>query len=159
MTAARPQDVEEKIRIVFQETLFGPETIDPDIDFAHDFPEECRPNLPKEMQYFRKFGDTYLTIDMLLSFTHFNRQGKFVSLTFLFRLHGGSDCSHHHPLPTCTGGLAAQTHPQSDHGRPLPPSCCWCGAGVAIIEKQTPEGKVSVRICKSPNHGGEYHIR
>jgi hypothetical protein len=30
---------------------------------------------------------------------------------------------------------------------------------VAIIEKQTPEGKVSVRVCKSPNHGGEYHIR
>lgn len=42
-----------------------------------------------------------------------------------------------------------------------PPIClCVCATtGVAIIEKQTPEGKVSVRVCKSPNHGGEYHIR
>lgn len=106
--------MEEKIRIVFQETLFGPETIDPDIDFAHDFPEECRPNLPKEMQYFRKFGDTYLTIDMLLSFTHFNRQGKFVRLTLSFLVYtAGSGCSHHHRLPTYLhrGRLAAQTHP------------------------------------------------
>lgn len=36
---------------------------------------------------------------------------------------------------------------------------CCDPTGVAIIEKQTPEGKVSVRVCKSPNHGGEYHIR
>jgi hypothetical protein len=70
------KDVEDKIRIVFQETLFGPEHIDPDVDFSSDFPPDARPNLPKELQYFRKFGDTTLTIDMLLSFTHFNRQGE-----------------------------------------------------------------------------------
>jgi hypothetical protein len=67
--------VEEKIRIVFQETLFGPEQIDPEVDFSADFPEGDRPNLHKELKYFTKFGDATLTIDMLLSFTHFNRQG------------------------------------------------------------------------------------
>jgi CRP-like cAMP-binding protein len=65
-------DVEAKIRAVFQETLFGPIDVDPNVDFAPDYPMEKRPDLLKESQYFRKFGDTFLEMDMLLSFTHFD---------------------------------------------------------------------------------------
>ena len=74
---------------MFQETLFGPEHIDHDVDFAADFPKDWRPNLPKELQYFRKFGDTTLTIDMLLSFTHFNRQGEMGGLVGEHRVSQG----------------------------------------------------------------------
>ena len=68
-------EVEARIRTVFQETLFGPEAVDYDADFAPELPPECRPDLLKELRYFRKFGDTFLEIDMLLRFTHFNAQG------------------------------------------------------------------------------------
>jgi len=68
-------DVEAKIRTVFQETLFGPEAIDYDADFGPEVPLEQRPDLLKELRYFRKFGDTFLEIDMLLRFTHFDAHG------------------------------------------------------------------------------------
>lgn len=68
-------DVEAKIRTVFQETLFGPETIDYEADFAPEVAPDSRPDLLKELRYFRQFGDTFLEIDMLLRFTHFNAQG------------------------------------------------------------------------------------
>jgi hypothetical protein len=68
-------EVEAKIRTVFQETLFGPEAIDYDADFAPDVPPEQRPDLLKELRYFRKFGDQFLEIDMLLRFTHFDAKG------------------------------------------------------------------------------------
>lgn len=69
------QEVEDKIRAVFQETLFGPLAIDADADFAHDYPVEKRPELLKESGYFRKFGDTFLEMNMLLRFTHFDAAG------------------------------------------------------------------------------------
>lgn len=69
------KEVEDKIRVVFQETLFGPKTIDADSDFAPDYPPEKRPDLLKEAMYFRKFGDTFLEMDMLLQFTHFDGAG------------------------------------------------------------------------------------
>ena len=65
------KEVEDRIRTVFQETLFGPETINRDVDYTRDYPDGDKPDLPKELQYFRRYGDTTLTIDMFLSFTHF----------------------------------------------------------------------------------------
>jgi CRP-like cAMP-binding protein len=69
------QEVEDKIRRVFQETLFGPRSIDANADFAADYPVEKRPDLLKESLYFRKFGDTFLEMNMLLRFTHFDAAG------------------------------------------------------------------------------------
>ena len=59
-------DMEERIRAVFQETLFGPEEIDLDHDFAEEYPVEQRPDLKKELAYFRMFGDTRMELSMLL---------------------------------------------------------------------------------------------
>ncbi|TMW67334.1 hypothetical protein Poli38472_012450 [Pythium oligandrum] len=71
-------DVEKRIRQVFQETLFGPATLDLTHDFPHSTPPERVPDLQKELDYFRKFGDTLITLDMLLKFTHFNDQNEAV---------------------------------------------------------------------------------
>ena len=71
----RSQEVEKRIRIMFQETLFGPVSIDPSVDFAPEYPVEKRPDTMKELKFFRKFGDTDMTLDMLLCFTHFNLNG------------------------------------------------------------------------------------
>ena len=68
-------EVEDKIRAVFQETLFGPLAIDADADFAPGYPMDKRPDLLKESLYFRKFGDTFLEINMILQFTHFDAAG------------------------------------------------------------------------------------
>lgn len=65
-------DVELRIRQVFQETLFGPATLDLRKDFPHSTPSEEYPDLQRELEYFRKFGDTLITLDMLLKFTHFD---------------------------------------------------------------------------------------
>jgi glyoxylase-like metal-dependent hydrolase (beta-lactamase superfamily II) len=46
--------------------------IDRDVDFAEDYPKESRPDLRKELSHFRKFGDKWMELDMLLRFTHFN---------------------------------------------------------------------------------------
>ncbi|DAZ95077.1 TPA: hypothetical protein N0F65_002971 [Lagenidium giganteum] len=70
------QDVEKRIRQVFQETLFGPATLDLRLDFPHSTPPSMYPDLKKELEYFRKFGDTLITLDMLLKFTHFNELGE-----------------------------------------------------------------------------------
>ncbi|CAK4589622.1 unnamed protein product [Aphanomyces euteiches] len=74
------QEVEDRIRRVFQETLFGPQVI----DIAHDFPAsaapETFPDLMAELGYFRKFGSMLMTLDMLLKFTHFdNNVARIVS--------------------------------------------------------------------------------
>lgn len=68
-------EVEDKIRAVFQETLFGPLAIDADADFAPGYPMDKRPDLLKESLYFHKFGDTFLEINMILQFTHFDAAG------------------------------------------------------------------------------------
>lgn len=69
-------DVELRIRQVFQETLFGPASLDLTADFPHSTPPELYPDLQKELEYFRKFGDTLITLDMLLKFTHFDEHGE-----------------------------------------------------------------------------------
>ncbi|KAH7461881.1 hypothetical protein PRIC1_006040 [Phytophthora ramorum] len=69
-------DVETRIRQVFQETLFGPAELDLRNDFPQSTPPEQFPDLRKELEYFRKFGDTLITLDMLLTFTHFDANGE-----------------------------------------------------------------------------------
>lgn len=69
------QEVEDKIRAVFQETLFGPIEIEADADFAPGYSMDKRPDLLKESLYFRKVGDTFLEINMILQFTHFDAAG------------------------------------------------------------------------------------
>ncbi|ETV80522.1 hypothetical protein H257_06784 [Aphanomyces astaci] len=68
------QDAEDRIRRVFQETLFGPQQIDIEHDFPVSAPPSSYPDLPAELGYFRKFGNTLISLDMLLKFTHFNAQ-------------------------------------------------------------------------------------
>lgn len=69
-------DVEIRIRQVFQETLFGPATLDLKHDFPYSTPPDLYPDLQKELEYFRKFGDTLITLDMLLKFTHFDDKNE-----------------------------------------------------------------------------------
>eukprot|EP01103_Thecamoeba_quadrilineata_P015374 TRINITY_DN483_c0_g2_i1.p1 TRINITY_DN483_c0_g2~~TRINITY_DN483_c0_g2_i1.p1 ORF type:complete len:809 (+),score=173.18 TRINITY_DN483_c0_g2_i1:72-2498(+) len=72
------QKGENVIRRVFQETLFGPEVIDNDDEFAKSLPPEKRPDLKKELNYFRRnpFNlSELLQIETLLRFTHFNDGG------------------------------------------------------------------------------------
>ncbi|ETL98233.1 hypothetical protein L917_04657 [Phytophthora nicotianae] len=69
-------DVESRIRQVFQETLFGPAELDLRNDFPQATPPEQFPDLRKELEYFRKFGDTLISLDMLLTFTHFDANGE-----------------------------------------------------------------------------------
>jgi CRP-like cAMP-binding protein len=69
-------DVEVRIRQVFQETLFGPAILDLQNDFPHSTPSELYPDLKKELEYFRKFGDTLISLDMLLKFTHFDDKNE-----------------------------------------------------------------------------------
>ncbi|GMF47428.1 unnamed protein product [Phytophthora fragariaefolia] len=70
------EDVETRIRQVFQETLFGPVELDLRNDFPQSTPPDQFPDLRKELEYFRKFGDTLITLDMLLTFTHFDENGE-----------------------------------------------------------------------------------
>ncbi len=60
--------MEARFRAVFQETLLGPQTIDSNIDFDPRFPKEQRPDLRAEMDFFAKFGQTRLSVDLLIDF-------------------------------------------------------------------------------------------
>ncbi|KAJ0397474.1 hypothetical protein P43SY_006158 [Pythium insidiosum] len=71
-------EVEQRIRQVFQETLFGPASLDLRADFPELTPEDQIPDLQRELEYFRKFGDTLITLDMLLKFTHFDDKNEAV---------------------------------------------------------------------------------
>jgi len=75
------EETKKDIETVFQETLLGPKTIDPDVDFDDSFPKERRPDLKKELGFFRKFGDTILTIDMLLEFVIMDSKSKRVEIS------------------------------------------------------------------------------
>eukprot|EP01103_Thecamoeba_quadrilineata_P002514 TRINITY_DN12464_c0_g1_i1.p1 TRINITY_DN12464_c0_g1~~TRINITY_DN12464_c0_g1_i1.p1 ORF type:complete len:817 (+),score=167.81 TRINITY_DN12464_c0_g1_i1:39-2489(+) len=69
---------ETVIRRVFQETLFGPEVIDNDDEFPPSYPKEDRPDLRKELNYFRRNPfktSELLQIETVLRFTHFNDKG------------------------------------------------------------------------------------
>lgn len=68
--------VEADIRRVFQETLFGPEVIHIEEDYVPGSIDKADlPDLAKELGCFRVFGDQKISIDMLLSFNHFDAQG------------------------------------------------------------------------------------
>lgn len=69
------KDAEQRIRSVFQETLFGPRQINTSDDYPDQVPLEHRADLSKELRFFRKFGDKLLQLDMLLEFSHFDSSG------------------------------------------------------------------------------------
>jgi len=69
---------EKLIRAVLQETLFGPENPNEylDAEFQTDEGIACRPDLEKELGYFRNNPfkpDEKMQIDTLLQFTHFDK--------------------------------------------------------------------------------------
>ena len=74
------EDVKKRIQRVFQETLLGPTHWDPTVDFDPSFPVERRPDLMRELAYFRKFGDKLISVDMLLSFAVFDDKTGAVTL-------------------------------------------------------------------------------
>ena len=69
------EEVEERIRMVMQETLLGPNEIDIESDFADDYPRENMPDLRKELDYFGNFMGKKLTVDGLLGFNRLNPKG------------------------------------------------------------------------------------
>jgi glyoxylase-like metal-dependent hydrolase (beta-lactamase superfamily II) len=68
-------EVEERIRVVMQETLLGPIDIDIESDFADHYPRENMPDLRKELDYFGVFMGKKLTVDGLLDFNQFSDDG------------------------------------------------------------------------------------
>ena len=71
-------EAEARLRAVFQETLFGPKRPSADVDYHWSVPEDARANLQAESEHFRYFGDTYLDVDKLITFTHFDTKGQTV---------------------------------------------------------------------------------
>ena len=69
------KEIEERIRSVFQETLFGPN----EINLAQDFPAgtlaKDMPDLRKELDYFRVFDGRLMQLEDLLEFIVFNEDG------------------------------------------------------------------------------------
>lgn len=69
---------EETVRRIFQETLLGPREIDISGEFGPSTPEDARPDLRKELEYFahNPFNPSeIMTIDDLIKFTHFSEDG------------------------------------------------------------------------------------
>lgn len=56
------EDAEKRIRALMQETLLGPATIDADVDFSPTVKPEDRPNIAKELQYFRVYNGKWVLI-------------------------------------------------------------------------------------------------
>ncbi|CAM9257277.1 unnamed protein product, partial [Pylaiella littoralis] len=68
-------DAEKRIRALMQETLLGPEKIDASIDFDRSVPVERRPDIAKELSYFRVFNGKELSVDLLITFIHMDTKG------------------------------------------------------------------------------------
>ena len=49
-------ETEERIRALMQETLLGPKQIDAAVDFDPSVPIGHRPDIAKELSYFRSFN-------------------------------------------------------------------------------------------------------
>lgn len=49
-------DAERRVRALMQETLLGPVSIDPDLDFSSSMKPGDRPDLMKELSYFRGYN-------------------------------------------------------------------------------------------------------
>ncbi len=69
------KDTEERIRRVFQETLFGPKFYAGAEEFAADYPASERPDLQKETEFFRQGPKGRMEVDTLLGFTAFDEKG------------------------------------------------------------------------------------
>lgn len=69
-------DVEERLRRVFQETLFGPKIGSSESEFAEDYPRDARPDHQRESEHFRKGPAGRFEVDSLLGFTRFDPDGK-----------------------------------------------------------------------------------
>eukprot|EP00743_Colponemidia_sp_Colp-15_P007608 GILK01008231.1.p1 GENE.GILK01008231.1~~GILK01008231.1.p1 ORF type:complete len:784 (+),score=143.48 GILK01008231.1:66-2417(+) len=67
-------EAEEAVRTVFQETLLGPKLVDISEEIAADYPEDLRPDLRKELDFFAiGFNSSArLTVDSMLEFINFN---------------------------------------------------------------------------------------
>jgi CRP-like cAMP-binding protein/glyoxylase-like metal-dependent hydrolase (beta-lactamase superfamily II) len=70
------KDVEDRIRRVFQETLFGPTSYPGESEFAEDYPRAQRPDLQKESDFFRTGPKGRMEVDTLLSFITFDAEGR-----------------------------------------------------------------------------------
>ncbi|CBJ32522.1 conserved unknown protein [Ectocarpus siliculosus] len=68
-------DTEIRIRALMQETLLGPKNVDASVDFHESVPVENRPDIGKELSYFRAFNGKELSIDLLITFIHQNSDG------------------------------------------------------------------------------------
>jgi len=64
-------DVERRVRAIFQESLFGPAAEPLASEFAHGYPEGCRPRFHRESEYFRTVpGRGRLEANDLVEFVH-----------------------------------------------------------------------------------------
>ncbi|MEZ0230899.1 MAG: cAMP/cGMP-dependent 3',5'-cyclic-AMP/GMP phosphodiesterase [Planctomycetota bacterium] len=70
------KDTEERIRRVFQETLFGPKDYPGSDEFAEDSPVSERPDLRKEAEFFRTGPRGRMEVDTLLGFNAFDGEGR-----------------------------------------------------------------------------------
>lgn len=62
-------DVENRLRTVFRESLFGPPNPNNDAEFARDFPRDRRPQFSREIDHFRRGPDAKRTdVDDLVRF-------------------------------------------------------------------------------------------
>ncbi|CAM9427889.1 unnamed protein product, partial [Scytosiphon promiscuus] len=68
-------ETENRVRALMQETLLGPEQIDATIDFDKSVPPEDRPDIAKELAYFRSFNGKELSVDLLITFLRMNSEG------------------------------------------------------------------------------------
>mmetsp|Transcript_17493 Transcript_17493/g.31391 ORF Transcript_17493/g.31391 Transcript_17493/m.31391 type:complete len:881 (+) Transcript_17493:502-3144(+) len=108
------KEIAESVRVVFQETLLGPQEIKIPAKFSDHCPKEAYPDLKKEISYFREnpFTKGRLEIDQVLEFTYFDDDGiatleKGISIEdkgdrFIFRQDGkaiANVCSSIFPHP------------------------------------------------------------
>ncbi|MCS6901988.1 MAG: cAMP/cGMP-dependent 3',5'-cyclic-AMP/GMP phosphodiesterase, partial [Myxococcales bacterium] len=68
--------IEARVRAVFQESLFGPLVVPPDLEFDESYPPDIRPDFRREMENFRRSVDgKRLEVDTLVEFLRFDPQG------------------------------------------------------------------------------------
>ena len=74
----RDLGVEERIRAILQEALFGPPEPPHGSEFTPDIPVHARPDFARERDYFREQpGRAQLVVDDLIEFQHFEPDGSF----------------------------------------------------------------------------------
>lgn len=68
--------VEERVRSIFQETLFGPVGVPDDSEFVAGLPADARPDFHAEAEFFRNVpGRGRIEVDDLVEFVHFDASG------------------------------------------------------------------------------------